>query len=352
MPKKTKEKRRRTRKRIQKGGTIYSFGEDANSKCLQHVGIGSSADNSCGACTVNQLGFPEDIVDALSNTAGTYDGVNDNQMLDKINEVKNRLGYQSRDDLYWWGAMPGNPTEVAVARQIGPVQGRQHPNGVSPMIFPNTIKKAIRGVFDTLKDQTASILGIWWRGSGGHYVTIAKDSLGTPFIIESQDQGCGGLWQGLNEIYEYFTSRGAGVPEFLGTFNNSSPQPLPDGGWSLDFNKELELDLSRFKRKTPKLVDQARTIYPMQRDNEEYGKDPMDEDDPRDYPARDDSSQQQQYQQQQLAQQQLAQQQYSHLPPMEWYPGAQQQYQQYSHLPPMEWYPGAAGRRGGKKKTE
>ena len=131
MPKKTKEKKkRRTRKRIQKGGTIYSFDDHADSKCLQHVGLGSSADNACGACTVNQLGFPEDIVDALSNAAGEWDGVDDDQMLDKINEVKNRLGVQSRDDLYWWGAKPGNPREVAVARQIGPVQGREPPNGV------------------------------------------------------------------------------------------------------------------------------------------------------------------------------------------------------------------------------
>ena len=272
MPKKTKEKRR-TRKRIQKGGTIYSFDKDANSKCLQHVGIGRSADNSCGACTVNQLGFPEDIVDALSNTAGKHDGVTNEQIINKINELKNKEGYRGRysTNLYWWGTHSSNPEAVGVEkanRTPRPLEGN------------DSIKKAIAGVFGTLKNQTANILSIWWKSGGGHYVTMAKDSFGTPFIIESQGNDCAGLYTGLEEIYRYFTppeEGGAGVPAFLGTFNNSMPFLGPNRKWTLDFNKELELDLSRFKRNTPKLVDQALTTYPMQQDNEDYGKDPIDD---------------------------------------------------------------------------
>ena len=268
MPKKAK---RKTRKRKHKGGTLSKIHSD-DLDCLEHVGHGTAEEVSCGACSINQIGFPPDIVDELSATAGRRPyGVSFAQMNNKINEVKNRLGHQGEfaSHMYWWGANRYNPGELAVERgpditHLIPMTAR-YTGGVK--------KKAIRGVFDTIKPGTKTILGIRWarpgggEGEGGHFVSIAKSHSGTPYLIETQHLGCEGVYRGWSRINEYFDeNQGRTSPAFLVTFNNSAPSIGRDGRLDFRLSNELELDLgSRTDTEMPQSVVVDRATVPMAR---------------------------------------------------------------------------------------
>lgn len=282
---KLKRKPKNTRRSHQKGGTLFKIHSD-DLDCLEHVGRGSAEYVSCGACSINQIGFPADIVDELSASAGRSPyGISFSQMNNKINEVKNRFGYRGNfaSHIYWWGANRYNPGNLAVIK--GPLRSMH----LIPMTAPFTggvKKKAIRGVFDTIKPGTKSILGIRWarqgggEGDSGHFVSIAKSHTGTPYLVETQHLGCEGVYRGWRRINEYFDeNQGRTAPAFLVTFNSSALSRGPDGKWSLDFDQELELDLgSRTLAATPKsVVAERQSWFPIAR-HESYGSDDGDED--------------------------------------------------------------------------
>ena len=245
MPK--KNIKRKTRKKKQKGGTLFKIHSD-DLDCLEHVGRGSAEEVSCGACAINQIGFPADIVDKLSFVAGEYGGVHAYEVNDWINELSKNLRPEGHftTNMYVWGADKDNLRELAVESVA---LGKELPmrfESIISMTGPYTKgvkKRAIHAVFATLKPGTKSILGIWWAlpgggDGGGHFVSIAKSHSGTPYLVETQHLGFEGVYRGWDHIKGYFDENQGGMPPaFFVTFNNSAPIRGENKRWSLDFHK-------------------------------------------------------------------------------------------------------------------
>ena len=215
---------------------------------------------SCGACVLNQIGFPVDIVDELSGRAARDgEGVFFSTVRDKINEVKNRLVRGAPPaHMYSWGAeWIGSRKNPRLVLSVVPEaeRGQQvpftSPGGAGLMAM------AINQVFNTVGDGTAAVLAIRWadaqaRDEGGHYVVIAKSRLGTPYLIEAQGGPSQGVYRGMKDIRGYFAGQ-ANVARFI-TFNNSEPFRRGQN-WFLDLDAETELDLSPLRDGQPVPLD-------------------------------------------------------------------------------------------------
>ena len=227
--------------KIQKGGTLFKIHSD-DLDCLQHVGRGAAENISCGACSINQLGFPADIVDELSRTAGRHPAgeLSFKIMNQKINEVKNRagLGGGGASQICLWGANKSRRNKLAAEPYATAM------TNLVPMVGQGTVgvfKKAILSVFGILQNGTKNVLGMSWIGGGGHYVSIAKSLEGTPYLIESQHNSCEAVYRDWDRIFEYFSRQSHTA--YLITFNNSIPQ-MRNGRWTIDLDKEIVIDLN------------------------------------------------------------------------------------------------------------
>lgn len=246
--------------KLQIGGTLFTIKSD-DLKTLWHVGKGPGANISCAACVLNQLNFPIELVDQLSKSAATGNGITWVNINRYINEVKNKLtsGKGAPSNIYSWGV--GKNYKLSVV----PINNQYTQ---WPFTTPGTagvMRYALEQVFNTVKPGTATVLGMTWinqrhqdKDEGGHYVVIAKSNRGTPYLIETQNSRFQGIYRTMPEIIQYFHQGFLNVAYFI-TFNNSQPR-LDRGIWNLPDN-ELVLTLPQRNPKIlPKNVDKRRSL--------------------------------------------------------------------------------------------
>ena len=204
--------------KLRKGGTFFDI-EPGQLDELQHIGLRNQAGEniSCGACTLNQIGFPEDLVNAVSTSVNRPGdkGFAYSDMTDKINQLQNR---QKRGEppakLYYWsnGGVRENP---------GP-----------PFNNLDETMNCIKDIIEIMPPGSSAVLGMTWRRSDlpvGHYVVIAKSINDTPYIIEAQNdepppgqRRIQGAYRGFDNIRNHYFGRINQVANFI-TWNNSKP---------------------------------------------------------------------------------------------------------------------------------
>ena len=204
--------------KLRKGGTFFDI-EPGQLDELQHIGLQNQAGEniSCGACTLNQIGFPEDLVNAVSTSVNRpgYDGFTYNNMTDKINQLQNR---QKRGEppakFYYW-------SNRGVEENPGP-----------PFNNLDDTMNCIKDIIEIMPPGSSTVLGMTWRRRDlpvGHYVVIAKSINDTPYIIEAQNatpppgqMGVQGAYRGFDNIRNHYFGRLNQVANFI-TWNNSKP---------------------------------------------------------------------------------------------------------------------------------
>ena len=202
--------------KLRKGGTFFDI-EPGQLDELQHIGLRNQAGEniSCGACTLNQIGFPEDLVNAVSTAVNRpgNDGFTYNNMTDKINQLQNRQKWgEPPAKLYYWsnGGVGENP---------GP-----------PFNNLDETMNCIKEIIEIMPPGSSTVLGMTWHiREVGHYVVIAKSISGTPYIIEAQnatpppgEREIQGAYRGFDNIRNHYFGRLDQVANFI-TWNNSKP---------------------------------------------------------------------------------------------------------------------------------
>ena len=205
--------------KLRKGGTFCDI-EPGQLDELQHIGLQNQAGEniSCGACTLNQIGFPEDLVNAVStsvNRPGNTGGFTYINMTDKINQLQNR---QKRGEppakFYYW-------SNRGVEENPGP-----------PFNNLDDTMNCIKDIIEIMPPGSSTVLGMTWRRMdlpAGHYVVIAKSINDTPYIIEAQNatpppgqREIQGAYRGFDNIRNHYFGRLNQVANFI-TWNNSKP---------------------------------------------------------------------------------------------------------------------------------
>ena len=271
---KVKRKPKNTRRSHQKGGTQFRIHGDDFGR-LEHIGVGNASKNSCASCVLNSIGFPDTIVDELSDIAGRDSRGNsmadvNNKINDVTKEITDNKGKLSK--IYYWGASKDfNSDGVRVIEVIDLDTWQKLPRDDSivsltsrdaPLsLFDDTLKQ----IFNILQYGTSTVLGILWaekpggyyEGTTGHFVEIAKSFDGTPYLIESQNIGDSlqRVYRGMRKVKSYFYNSSKDVAYFI-TFNNSKPT-FKNGEWVLD--SEEILDLKKLPKKKAKSLDKDKS---------------------------------------------------------------------------------------------
>ena len=249
--------------RSQNGGVLFDIHYDQLEE-LVHIGEKDSLGNelSCGACALNQLNFPIDIVDELSTIANSSGKVLYKTMLEKINQI-NPQGPPA--DIYIWGL--NNKSKVHLTNYDIPYN--QWPLGIDSI--KNT-KSVLKAIFQTLNKGSATVLGIIWQeGIGGHYTVIAKSEEDTPYIIETQNTenyNYQGVYRGMKQIINHYFNNPQVKQiqvEYFITFNNSKPKyDDVNKTWTLDNEPVINLlpkkDSTNSIRRYPIYADRERSL--------------------------------------------------------------------------------------------
>ena len=216
-----KKKMSKSRK-LKKGGTLFEINYD-QLKNLVHIGKQHEPGDmvSCGACAMNKLGFPEDLVNMVSTEANSHGyGLRFTDALTVINKLQDRIKPGEKPaSIYVWAFTSGFYDRLIVKRSTT----ASLESGQRKMTNLQETMDALKGIIETMVPGSGALLGIIWGiGDLGHYVVIAKSNRDTPYIIETQHGGYEGVYRGWNQVKNYF-QRNHQVAYFM-TYNNSEPQ--------------------------------------------------------------------------------------------------------------------------------
>lgn len=209
-------------RKLKKGGTLFEINYD-QLKNLVHIGKQYQPGDmvSCGACAMNKLGFPEDLVNMVSTEANSQGyGLRFTDALTVINKLQNRINPGEKPaSIYVWTFTSGFYDRLIVKRSTTATleSGQRKMNNLQETM------DALKGIIETMVPGSGALLGIVWAiGDTGHFVAIAKSNRGTPYIIETQHGGYEGVYRDWDQVKNYF-QRNQQVGYFI-TYNNSEPQ--------------------------------------------------------------------------------------------------------------------------------
>ena len=241
--------------RSQNGGLLFDIHPNQLEK-LVHIGQKDSLGNelSCGACALNQLNFPKNIVNELSIMANNTGQVSFKTMLEKINL------YGLSGDIYIWSL--DDNWKVDVTKYDIP-----HDQWLWEIDSIENTKAVLEAIFQTLNKGTATVLGIIWEKEiGGHYTVIAKSQNGTPYLIEAQNienDNFQGVYKGIDQIIDNYFNYQVQVA-YLMTFNNNKPKyNKKSKTWTLNepvINLLTKKDSTNLIHRDPLNVDETRTM--------------------------------------------------------------------------------------------
>ena len=207
------------------GGPYIKMTDDMN-KQLQHVG----EEQSCGACALQYLGLPKNIIDNLVRTAEGYtrqqaSGLQDINMRNNIRAYENTFNDSNSQlidsscpitQIYLYGnelsSSAFNPKISKVLINDNNQYYSDRELGLKPL-SNELIDKALNEVYKIIPPGFATIVGVTWKNSLspgiiGHYTVFAKGANSNLYLIENQGIGYQGIYKNPNEIREYFKSKG------------------------------------------------------------------------------------------------------------------------------------------------
>lgn len=208
------------------GGGPYIKMTDAMNKELQHAGL----DKSCGACALQYLGLPKNIIDNLVRSAEGYTRKQASGLQD-INMRNNIRSYEkSFDDsnsqlidtscpvtqIYLYGNELSSSAFNPKISKVLIDDINQYYSDTKLRLKPltnNLIEQALNEIYKIIPPGFATIVGVTWKNSLspgiiGHYTIFAKGMNNNLYLIENQDIGNQGIYKNPNEIREYFKSQG------------------------------------------------------------------------------------------------------------------------------------------------
>lgn len=208
------------------GGGPYIKMTDAMNRELQHVGV----DKSCGACALQYLGLPKNIIDNLVRTAEGYSrqqasGLQDINMRNNIRAYENTFNDSNSQlidsscpitQIYLYGnelsSSAFNPKISKVLIDDNNQYYSDRDLGLKPL-SNELIDKALNEIYKIIPPGFATIVGVTWKNSLspgiiGHYTIFAKGMNNNLYLIENQAIGNQGIYKNPNEIREYFKSQG------------------------------------------------------------------------------------------------------------------------------------------------
>ena len=208
------------------GGGPYIKMTDAMNKELQHVGV----DKSCGACALQYLGLPKNIIDNLVRSAEGYtrkqaSGLQDINMRNNIRAYEKSFdddNSQFIDDsckitqIYLYGNELSSSAFNPIISKVLIDDNNQYYSdrelGLKPL-SNELIDKALNEVYKIIPPGFATIVGVTWKNSLspgiiGHYTVFAKGINNNLYLIENQGIGNQGIYKNPDEIREYFKSQG------------------------------------------------------------------------------------------------------------------------------------------------
>lgn len=207
------------------GGGPYIKMTHAMNKQLEHIGD----DKSCGACALQYLGLPKNIIDNLVKTAEGYSrkqasGLQDINMRNNIRTYENIFNKSNskliddsctRTQIYLYGidlfSSAFNPTIKKVLIDDNNQYYSDKELGLKPLTN-DLIDKVLNKVYQIIPSGYATIVGITWKNTDsdiiGHYTVFAKGANNNLYLIENQGIGYQGIYKNPQEIRNYFKSQG------------------------------------------------------------------------------------------------------------------------------------------------
>lgn len=208
------------------GGGPYIKMTDAMNKELQHAGL----DKSCGACALQYLGLPKNIIDNLVRSAEGYtrkqaSGLQDINMRNNIRAYENtfyKLNSKYINDsckttqIYLYGSDLSSSVFNPNLKKVLIDDNNQYYSdkelGLKPLTN-NLIDKALNKIYEIIPPGYATIIGVTWKNTSsseliGHYTVFAKGMNNNLYLIENQCIGNEGIYKNPEEIREYFKSQG------------------------------------------------------------------------------------------------------------------------------------------------
>ena len=207
------------------GGGPYIKMTDVMNKQLEHIGD----DKSCGACALQYLGLPKNIIDNLVKTAEGYSrkqasGLQDINMRNNIRTYENTFDDTNsqlinnscpRTQIYLYGSDLFSSAFNPIIKKVLIDDNNQYYSDKELELKPLTndlIDKALNKVYEIIPPGYATIVGITWKNSDsdiiGHYTVFAKGANSNLYLIENQGIGYEGIYKNPQEIREYFKSQG------------------------------------------------------------------------------------------------------------------------------------------------
>ena len=208
------------------GGGPYIKMTDAMNQQLQHAGL----DKSCGACALQYLGLPKNIIDILVRTAEGYtkqqaSGLKDINMRNNIRAYENTFDNTNSEFInesckitqnYLYGADLSSSVFDPTINKVLINDSNQYHSDRELRLKPLTnelIDKVLNEIYKIIPPGYATIVGLTWKkslssGIIGHYTVFAKGINGNLYLIENQGLGNQGIYKNPSEIREYLKSQG------------------------------------------------------------------------------------------------------------------------------------------------
>lgn len=207
------------------GGGPYIKMTDAMNKQLEHIG----SEKSCGACALQYLGLPKNIIDNLVKTAEGYSrkqasGLQDINMRNNIRTYENTYDESNsklfnnscpKTQIYLYGVELLSSAFNPIIKKVLIDNNNQYYSDKELGLKPLTnhlIDKALNKVYEIIPPGYATIIGVTWKKSLsdiiGHYTIFAKGINNNLYLIENQAIGNQGIYKNPDEIREYFKSQG------------------------------------------------------------------------------------------------------------------------------------------------
>jgi len=196
-------------------------------KQLQHVGF----ENSCGACALQYLGLPKNIIDVLVKTAEGYSksksfGLRDLNLRNNIRAYENTFDKSNsqyindkclKTQIYLYGSdlysSAFNPTLKKIL-----IDDNNHDSSYDELeikpLSNELIDKSLNEIYKIIPPGYATVIGFEWKNisqssiTTGHYTIISKSINNNLYLIENQVNGYEGIYKNPQEIREYFKSQG------------------------------------------------------------------------------------------------------------------------------------------------
>ena len=222
-PQKKLHKKTLRNSKLRKGGTFYDI-HPGQLVQLQHIGARGQHGEaiSCGACALNQIGFPEDLVNRVAEEINNSHiiGYGPDSTTDIIHKLQNRQqpGTQPPIVIYWFKG-PLWTGGVTVSPNVP----------VSDSYFKtlDDTMKGIEAIIDIMPSGSSALLAMNYKNRPdlAHVVVIAKSNKDNPYLIESQGvvQHLQGIYRGYSEIRDKYFALSDQVT-FFRTWNNSVPK--------------------------------------------------------------------------------------------------------------------------------